>query len=48
MTLNSNCWEWTRYREGGYGRLKRNGWFMVVCCAVSLGFLIYIVNGACN
>ena len=25
MTLNSNCWEWTRYREGGYGRLKRNG-----------------------
>lgn len=25
MTLNSNCWEWTRYREGGYGRLKRHG-----------------------
>lgn len=25
MTLNSSCWEWTRYKESGYGRLKRNG-----------------------
>ena len=29
-------------------RIDGAEWFMVVCCVISLGFLIYIVNGACN
>lgn len=28
-------------------RVELEEWFMIVCCVISLGFLIYIVMGKC-